>query len=1042
MVLSDSEASSQPATHQVKKQKPAQEPVQRKVAFDIVLDDDEESSDEAAQAVSQNEDTPAVESSGETSVSLVPDSQCLPIVLVGKHDIVEDSMSASQGVAASASSGSSRARRYPELNSPATSHSDLEAHSLEEDDDVPLFDPTCPDRRSSPEPEHTKPQRRLAPVPVPRAAASGIHHPASSQLDPIENPDSSPPRSPFREQQRQQQQHQASPQPRTSRPAKARLELGSVEDESPASSFEAEVQSSAAASYVSLPIPAISALARMPGGSPLRPFSSRPTVSAAPVAKRLPFRHPTPPAESGIAVNGNAVASVARPVAAPRAASPEIVEESQVLEDLGGAEDFVQEFIAEFLDFSSSQEPNGKAGGEAQDAGEGGYPPSGYNPYGAGAPPQGGGGGAPPPGPSHIPGYIAAPPAGAMPVGYGYPAAPGYPGGGFPPIHLPPAHSFATSPYPQAAKREHDDDNGAASKKPRTDQYGRPLPPTQSPVPMAPAPHVVPSPYPPAYYPHAAAPSPQPFQTHSQPALPPPASSPYGAHPSAHPPALNVISPSPSTSAAIPSPSLTRVQSMEPFAASPSNNRPVPASPAPAINGPARSPSPLPANAMAPAPVTPSSPAISAIGPSTSVSRNGSPAPTATKVEELIALVRASPYILETDGTKVEIEKFLRDPLAYKAVSEAPLMSSEFWAFELRRQVQQGAEKADFVVLRTKEGTYQLKRAARDKVEFATSLSHTASRMRGLTPAVETLAGSSPAPPPPPPSQMTRDQLEQEVERLRAANQVAETELVTLRPAAAEAAKLKVDVQSLQKTNKSLQNSRDAAQSDLTYVQAQYQAASSAAVERANEARLAEEETARLRVLLDTGLQQKQQLHAAKEKQLKSEVAKLRKEMAFYKEQSRRTNEREVREAAAKWAEHVAEMKIKAEDEARRARGEVVEQDVDSDDEDAPMAATAAGVEDVAAATLAAASSSPDFVTALAGGNISMGAFPSSSAPEPSTLSGVSVTTFGTQSVLPVAASDYRCEWRVGTESQAEVCGAVCPSKDALQEHVMGHVVV
>ncbi|GAA5844035.1 hypothetical protein JCM11251_003005 [Rhodosporidiobolus azoricus] len=1055
MVLSDSEASSQP--HQlVEEHNPVEVAPLKRVKFDVIVIEDDNQNETASppQQVCQDKaEAVAAASSEETSGSLVPDSQCLPILLLDRREAVEDSLRGSQGHASgSTSSASSRARQIAQLNSPATSHSDLDGHSCEGDeyDELSMFDPIFPDRRSSPEAEAVQSFRHLRRVPVPRAAAFGLHHLASSQLDPIENPDSSPrrSRSPF---DLHYHQRSASSQLRPSRSAKKALELVTVEDESPASSFEAEVQSSTAASYVSLPIPAISSITHMVGGSPLRPASTRTAVSSSIIAKPQPFRPPTPPAEAGISVGRAAVASVPRPPAALRAASLEVVEESQV--EAEQAEEFVQEFLDNFLDFvgGASQDMSGKVGGEAQDAGEGGYPSGGYNPYGAGAPPSGAGNGGPPPGPSHIPGYIPAPQPGAMPLGYGY-AAPGYPGGGgFPPMHLPPTHAYTASPYPQPVKRERDYEDGGDSKKPRTDQYGRPLPQAESPVPAAQPPHhAIPSPYPSAYYPpqtHVAQPPPSPFQTHShspQP-FPPSASSPYTAPLATRPPALNVISPSPVTTGTAASPSLARVQNTGPVSSAPaSNGHTAPSSPAQTTSLPTRPPSPHAASIAPSAPVNPSSSAVIAFAPSTTVSRNGSPAPTAAKVDELIALVRASPYILETDGTKVEIEKFLRDPLGYKASADAPLMGSEFWAFELRRQNQQGAEKADFVVLRSKEGNYQLKRAARDKVEFATSLSHTASRMRGLTPAVETAGISNPAPPPPlQPSQMTRDQLEQEVERLRQANQAAETELAALRPAAAEAAKLAVDVQTLQKTNKSLQNSRDSAQSDLVYVQAQYQAASGAAVERANEARLAEEETARLRTLLDTGLQQKQQLHAAKEKQLKSEVAKLRKEMGFYKEQSRRTNEFAVREAAAKWAEHVAAMKIRTEEEARRARGEIVEEDVDtSDDEVDATVTTAASVGEVAAATAAAASSSQDFHTTLARGSISMGAFPSSSAAEPSTLSSTSATTFGTQSTALPVASDYRCEWRVGAESQAEVCGAVCPSKDALYEHVMGHAAV
>jgi len=83
-------------------------------------------------------------------------------------------------------------------------------------------------------------------------------------------------------------------------------------------------------------------------------------------------------------------------------------------------------------------------------------------------------------------------------------------------------------------------------------------------------------------------------------------------------------------------------------------------------------------------------------------------------------------------------------------------MRTEFWAFELRHVTVDAVEKVDFIILRTHQSTFQLKRAVAGKVpvEFARSLSHTLARPRGLTPAVEavpTLATSSPARPPPPP---------------------------------------------------------------------------------------------------------------------------------------------------------------------------------------------------------------------------------------------------------------------------------------------------
>ncbi|BGP17015.1 hypothetical protein JCM10213_000350 [Rhodosporidiobolus nylandii] len=1061
MVVPDSDSSQSQSQTVAKKQKTAVGKG-KKVAFEIVLDDeaDEEAQEqsvleaqppqkkaapEPVEQDSQEASRPAP-SSGETStLSLVPDSQTVPGRAAVLAEVVEDSMVASQEpVFAGPVASSSRPRQPLQLDSPTSSHSGYETQHL--DDDVPLFDPLRPANHRSPsvegEDEQVQPHRRLGPVPIPPISAFGLHghaNPASSQLDPIEDPDSSPHRSPFRQ---QRPQLTASPVARPPRPAKTRLELVTVDD-SPASSFEAsfeaEVASSAAASYVSLPITVGNAVARPPGGSPIRPFTIRTASTSTTAVKRAPFRPPTPPAEAEIAVGGAAVAAVARPLAAPRAFSPEAVEETQISSQVEEVRDFAQEFIDEFLDFSELLQ-EGMADGEATDAGEG-YPPAGYGGYGSGAGQNGAAGSAPSaPAPSQIPGYIPAA-AGVSMGGYGFAGAPGHPGGaGLPPMQqLPPSHAIG-SPAPAATKRDRDGDGDAASKKPRTDQYGQPLShaPASTPAPLAANPYpAAPIAYPLTYYApqaHAAPPQPSPYYPPSQPSLPPsqhapysayPAQPPPSAYPAAAPPALNVISPSPvgaPTSSPAPIPA-------------PANGRPA-VPPSPATSAAAkRSPSPLSSTAVP-----------------GSTSRNGSPV-SGGKVDEVISLVKTSPYILETDGTKIEIEKFLRDPRAYIALTDAPLARSEFWAFELRHLTVDGVDKVDFIILRSREGNFQLKRALAGNlsVDFARSLSHASSHVRGSTPAgeaVSTIAASSPAPAgPPAPSTMTRDQLEQEVERLRAAFSAAETELVTLRPAAADAAKLKLEVATLQKSNKQLQASRESTQSDVAYMQAQYQMASSAAVERANEARVAEADAARLRGLLDEGLKQKELVYAAREKRLKEECAKLTKETRFYRETQRRTDASKLREKAAKWDEHVAAMREKEEIEKRRAAGEVVDEDADLDDDELPCATESSA--DGAAVDAAAASSQPSFTTAVAGGDISMSAFPSSSAasgPEPSTLS--STTFSGTQSALPVAptaaalasSGEFRCEWRMGTDSQAEACGAVCPSRVGLHTHVMGHL--
>ncbi|GAA5975280.1 hypothetical protein JCM11641_005915 [Rhodosporidiobolus odoratus] len=1012
----------------------------------------------------------AAASSGTAAASLVPDSQQVGNVPSGREaDEIEDSMVASQlaPVSSAPSTFPSRIRPPLPFDSPTTSHSDLDMQPLE--DDVPIFDPLQHTAgHSSSEPETTEARRPLGPVPIPTIAAFGLHeqrHPVSSQLDPIEDPDSSPHRSPFR---RSQQQHTASPAPRPPRPAKARLELvAAVNEESPASFFEAEVASSAAASYVSLPITIDPHIVRPPGGSPLRPFAPRLTGSSSYGLKRPFARPPSPSVLEGISIGGGAVAAVTLPIAAPRSPSPEVVSEetqlfSQPIDD-GALQD---EWINEYFDFSASagnsqlgevligdgtqgdeqggEEPQkavgGKAAGEAADAGEG-YPPAGYAPHGpvgaGGAPADASGAPSVQPGPSQIPGYI---PPGAVPIGFSgaFAGAPGYPGGGLPPMHLPSAHTMAPSPCPpQPTKRDREGREDEASKKARTEQPTSHLSSQASPPPPPPS-YLVPMAFPPAPYHSTPVPismlptHPAPFLTHSysQGPIPLPSPYPYPMHPAIQTPALNVISPSP-VSSGVPIGHSTPTHPAV-------NNRHAAAPSSPAVAANVSNAPPAPSSAPTSAAVRNSPPLLS---------RTSSPGPGGggTKVDEVIALVISSPYILGTDGTKAEIERFLRDPRAYIVLKDAPLARAEFWAFELRRHSVEGVEKVDFIIIRSREGNFQLKRAPADKlpVEFARSLAHTSTHVRGSTPAGEALAvgGTSPQPAgPPPPSQMTRDQLEQEILRLREATATFEAELFTLRPLAVEAAKLRTDYAALQKSNKQLQNSREAAQDDLSYMQAQYQSASSAAVDRANEAEVAEAEAARLRVLLDTGLKQKELLHAAKEKKLKAEAEKLKKETSFYRETMRRSEMREIRENSAMWEEYGAGIRRREEEERRRAAGETIEEDEDteSEDEDGPMtnAAQAQPVTEADLVAVAATSSSPDFVAA---GDISISTFPSSSVPEPSTLS--SFTTLGgSTQVLGPAPSDFRCEWRIGSESQAEACGAVCLTREDLGLHVRGHL--
>lgn len=395
----------------------------------------------------------------------------------------------------------------------------------------------------------------------------------------------------------------------------------------------------------------------------------------------------------------------------------------------------------------------------------------------------------------------------------------------------------------------------------------------------------------------------------------------------------------------------------------------------------------------------------------------------------------------------------------------APLLRIEFWAFELRRHTVEGVEKIDFIILRSREGTFQLKRAAADNipVEFARSLSHTSTRTRGFTPAMEavtTLATS--VPPPPSPASMarscvrlalalkaddasatqSREQLELEVERLRSQYQAAQTELVSLKPLVDEVAKLKTEVQTLTKQNKSLTNSRESAQADLSYMQAQYQAASSAAVERANECRVAEAEASRLKGLLETGVQQKAMFYEGQIKALKAENGRLKKERTFLKEENRRTQEHRICEKAALWDNHLAEMKLKQEEEAKRRAGEPVEADSDEEEMkvDQHEAAPVASAIDLSAAT--DASQLPSHVAANSLGldgpaDILEPAHPMSATPE-ATSSSTTFATFDSPAQSLASAVEFRCEWRVGTsDSQPVQCGEARRSKDELRTHVL-----
>ncbi|GAA6017237.1 hypothetical protein JCM8202_005958 [Rhodotorula sphaerocarpa] len=511
-------------------------------------------------------------------------------------------------------------------------------------------------------------------------------------------------------------------------------------------------------------------------------------------------------------------------------------------------------------------------------------------------------------------------------------------------------------------------------------------------------------------------------------------------------------------SGALASPSLVRVQSTEPFVL-PKPNRLAPGEASPSVarppTGGLRSPSPLPPNSI---------PAVAQVSAQSALSRNSSPAPAPSQVEDLVALVRASPSISATDGTKEEIERFLRDPHGYSALGNAPLLVTGFWAFELRRLSIDGVEKVDFIIIRSREGSYQLKRAFADKlpVEFARSLSQVTSRARGNTPLVEaapTLATFSPssgavaAPGPTPVAQMTRDQLEAEVERLRQQGKTSDAELSTLRPLAAEVAQLRTDVQALTKQNKSLLGSRESAQADLSYMQAQYQAASQAAVERANESRMAEAETARLKGLLEVGIQQKEAVYRSEIKAVRDMYARLQKEMAFYKAESRRTQDSRVREKAARWDDHLASLQLKADAEARERAGLPAE---DSGDDDEEEDGQTSGVTDSQAEPSTLVSSSvdtnrspprsqlPAHVSADALGlanlepDVAQPNYPVCAASSAGASAVAALDAGSAPSAGDGGREEYRCEWRVGpTDTLSETCGEAQGSKTQLQEHVL-----
>lgn len=158
----------------------------------------------------------------------------------------------------------------------------------------------------------------------------------------------------------------------------------------------------------------------------------------------------------------------------------------------------------------------------------------------------------------------------------------------------------------------------------------------------------------------------------------------------------------------------------------------------------------------------------------------------------------------------------------------------------------------------------------------------------------------------------TREQLEKELEALRVSTKAQLDELALLRPLATEVPKLRTDVEKLTKTNKSLTNSKETAQSDYAYMQAQYQDASTAAVARAREATIAEEETAKLRGMLDVGLKQRDLVAKGESKALREKIRRLKAEVHLCRTAERRVEQSGVMEKASKWDEYVAREKYDA----------------------------------------------------------------------------------------------------------------------------------
>jgi len=265
------------------------------------------------------------------------------------------------------------------------------------------------------------------------------------------------------------------------------------------------------------------------------------------------------------------------------------------------------------------------------------------------------------------------------------------------------------------------------------------------------------------------------------------------------------------------------------------------------------------------------------------------------------------------------------------------------------------------------------------------------------------------------------------VNALRSRLSVAEAELATVPTVSAENAKLKTEIATLTASNKSLKNSRDSAQQDMSYIQEQYSIASSAAMARAQEAEIAETEAARLQGLLSEGLKQKDLFYKSEVARWKLEVSRMKKEVEFTRAERRKLDERGIREKAGRWDEVVARRKIKADKkEERRLRVEAGGSGQEKEDE-----------EDL--------DSEEEIVSKILLGERKKSPTPpfSSTAVVKLIPDDFTMSTVSTQSST-VEGGGFRCEWRDETQSDSSAlptsCGLVLPTREALMEHCVGHV--